>query len=134
MSPNHTNTSWSAPIKPSTHLREGIATASRMKAKDLEVYRVLHAMDRLDPESAGGAVRTMERDRRAGIEQLVRHLAESGELREDVPADRAVQVLWVLTSFEGLDLLVTGQDLTVDEAVEVLVTTAESAVCRSATG
>ena len=46
----------------------------------------------------------------------------------------AVQVLWVLTSFESLDLLVTGQDLTVDEAVEVLVTTAESAVCRSATG
>ena len=64
----------------------------------------------------------------------MRHLAESGELREDVPADRAVQVLWVLTSFESLDLLVTGQDLTVDEAVEVLVTTAESAVCRSATG
>ena len=87
MSPNHTNTSWSAPIRPSTHLREGIATASRMKARDLEVYRVLHAMDRLDPESAGGAVRTMERDRRAGMEQLVRHLAESGERREDVPAD-----------------------------------------------
>ena len=48
------------------HLREGIAAASRMKGQELDVYRVLHAMDRLDPESAGGAVRHMETDRGAG--------------------------------------------------------------------
>ncbi|MBB5967161.1 hypothetical protein [Planomonospora venezuelensis] len=39
-------------------------------------------MDRLDPESAGGAVRHMETDRRAGVRSLAEHLEREGELRE----------------------------------------------------
>ena len=72
-------------------------------------------MDRLDPESAGGAVRHMETDRGAGMEDLARHLAEAGVLREDLTVEQAVDALWVLTSFESLDLLMTGRSLTVDE-------------------
>ncbi|MGK8507428.1 hypothetical protein ACRS5S_05005 [Nocardia asiatica] len=49
------------------HLRGAIAAASRMKARDLEIYRVLHAMDRLDPASAAEAVRAMAEDRRGGV-------------------------------------------------------------------
>ncbi len=112
------------------HLREGIAAASRMKGQELDVYRVLHAMDRLDPESAGGAVRHMETDRGAGMEDLAQHLAEAGVLREDLTVGQAVDALWVLTSFESLDLLMTGRRLTVDEAIDTLVSMAERAVCR----
>lgn len=112
------------------HLREGIAAASRMKAKELVVYRVLHAMDRLDPESAGGAVRHMEADRRAGMDALVTRLHDAGELREDLSVADAVSYLWVLTSFESLDLLVTGRKLSVKRATEILVAMAEHAVCR----
>ncbi|MBG0561403.1 TetR/AcrR family transcriptional regulator [Actinoplanes aureus] len=112
------------------HLREGIAAASRMKGRDLAIYRVLHAMDRLDPESAGGAVRHMETDRRAGVESLAAHLERDGALREGLSVEQAADALWVLTSFESLDLLVTGRGLTVDEAIETLVTMAERAVCR----
>ncbi|MEU4425556.1 TetR/AcrR family transcriptional regulator [Actinoplanes sp. NPDC024001] len=112
------------------HLREGIAAASRMKGRDLAIYRVLHAMDRLDPESAGSAVRHMEQDRRAGMESLAAHLERDGVLREDLSAEQAADALWVLTSFESLDLLVTGRGLTVDEAIATLVTMAERTVCR----
>jgi len=112
------------------HLREGIAAASRMKGQELVIYRVLHAMDRLDPDSAGGAVRHMERDRRAGMEALATHLQRDGELREDLTVEQAVDALWVLTSFESLDLLVSGRGVDVDEAIETLVTMAERAVCR----
>jgi AcrR family transcriptional regulator len=112
------------------HLREGIRAASRMKGKELAVYRVLHAMDRLDPESAGGAVRHMETDRRAGMQSLAEHLEREGELREGLTVDKAVDALWVLTSFESLDLLVTGRSHTVDEAIGILVDMAERAVCR----
>lgn len=112
------------------HLRNGIAAASRMKAGEVEIYRVLHAMDRLDPDSAGGAVRSMEQDRRGGMEHLARRLAETGELREGVSVDEAVNVLWVITSFESLDLLLTGRGLSVEEAIELLVITAERALCR----
>ena len=112
------------------HLRAGIRAASRMKGQELAVYRVLHAMDRLDPESAGGAVRHMEVDRRAGLQSLAEHLERDGELREGLTVDEAVDALWVLTSFESLDLLMTGRGHTVDEAIDTLVTMAERAVCR----
>ncbi|MET7770527.1 TetR/AcrR family transcriptional regulator [Nocardia sp. NPDC005366] len=115
---------------PRVHLREAIAAASRMKSRDLEIYRVLHAMDRIDPSSAAEAVRAMEDDRRGGVTHLANRLATAGLLRDDVPVEWAVDVLWTLTSFESLDLLVTGRGLTVDEATERLTTTAERALCR----
>ncbi|GAA0497331.1 hypothetical protein Ade02nite_54430 [Paractinoplanes deccanensis] len=113
------------------HLREGIRAASRMKGRELAVYRVLHAMDRLDPESAGSAVRHMETDRRAGMQSLAEHLEREGELRDGLTVDEAVDLLWVLTSFESLDLLVTGRGRTVEEATEILVDMAERTVCRT---
>jgi AcrR family transcriptional regulator len=113
------------------HLREGIRMASRMKGKELAVYRVLHAMDRLVPESAGSAVRHMEADRRAGVRSLAEHLEREGQLRDGLTVDRAVDALWVLTSFESLDLLMTGRSLTVEEATDILVDMAERTVCRT---
>ncbi|HYO38851.1 MAG TPA: TetR/AcrR family transcriptional regulator [Nocardioidaceae bacterium] len=112
------------------HLHQGIAAASRMKGREIAIYRVLHAMDRLDPESAGGAVRHMEEDRKVGMKRLAAHLAEGGVLRDDVSKDEAFDVLWVLTSFEALDLLVTGRRMSVERAIDTLVTMAERAVCR----
>lgn len=112
------------------HLRNGLAAASRMKAQELDVYRVLHAMDRLDPASTGGALQTMESDRRGGMEHLARRLDEDGLLRDDVAVEEAIDVLWMLTSFESLDLLVTGRGLSVDEVVDRLQTTAERTLCR----
>lgn len=114
------------------HLREGIAAASRMKAKELAVYRVLHAMDRLDPDSAGGAVRHMEADRRAGMTVLAGRLRDAGELREGLSVADAVNHLWVLTSFESLDLLISGRGLSEKQAIATLVAMAEHAVCRPA--
>jgi hypothetical protein len=36
----------------------------------------------------------------------------------------------MLSSFESLDLLITGRGLPVEHAIDLLVTTAERAVCR----
>lgn len=112
------------------HLRDALDAASRMKARDLEIYRVLHAMDRLDPSSAGEAVRAMETDRHGGVAHLARRLSEAGVLRAGVTVDWATDVLWMLTSFESLDLLLTGRGLTVEEAIERLTVTAERALCE----
>ncbi|MFD3705310.1 TetR/AcrR family transcriptional regulator [Nocardia sp. NPDC058658] len=113
-----------------THLRGAIAAASRMMAGDLEIYRVLHAMDRLDPSSAADAVRAMEENRRGGVAYLAHRLAADGALREDVTEEWATDILWTLSSFESLDMLLTGRGLTVDEAVERLTTTAERTLLR----
>ena len=110
-------------------LRESIAAASRMKAKEIAIYRVLHAMDRLDPKSAGGAVRHMEADRREGVEALAEHLDKEKALRKGVTRQQAVDTLWVVTSFESLDLLVAGRKLSVDDAIDALVALAERSIC-----
>ena len=55
-------------------------------------------------------------------------------LREDLTVEQAVDALWVLTSFESLDLLMTGRSLTVDEAIDTLVSMAERAMCRPLKG
>jgi len=114
------------------HLRGGFGAASRMFAADRDIYRVLYAMDMLDPESVGGAVRKHEAERSGGMAHLARRLHDAGELRDDVSVKDAERVLWVLASFESFDSLYTGLGLPLDEVIDVLVTTAERAVCRPA--
>lgn len=111
------------------HLRGGLEAACKMYAADLELYRVLFAMSQLDPDSVGGAIRSKEENRRGGMSYLATRLAEDGQLRDDVTVEQAVDVLWVLCSFEAFDLLHTGQGLSVDEAVDHLVTMAERSLC-----
>ncbi len=111
------------------HLRAGIAAACRMFAGDLDVYRVLFAMARLDPDSVGGAVDTKERNRRGGMEYLAQRLADQAALRTDVTINAATDLLWMLCSFEAFDLLHTGQNMPVEDAARTLAETAERALC-----
>jgi AcrR family transcriptional regulator len=112
------------------HLRGGILAAARMQASDIEIYRVLVAMSRVDPESVGGAVVRLEERRRGGMEYLAKRLDEDDVLRDDVTTDQAVDLLWMLCSFEAFDLLHTDRGLSVEEAADVIATTAERALCR----
>ncbi|MGY2122593.1 hypothetical protein ACW9HJ_14205 [Nocardia gipuzkoensis] len=57
-------------------------------------------------------------------------LAAANLLREDVSEEWATDVLWMVTSFESLDLLITGRGLPVEEAIERLIVTAERTLCR----
>ena len=112
------------------HLRGGIRAASRMLAADIEIYRVLHAMGRLDPDSVGGAVDKMDEERRGGMRYLAKRLKEDGLLRDDVTQAHAADLLWMLTSFEAFDMLHTDRGMSVDRAADVIATTAERALCR----
>ena len=115
---------------PREHLRGGLAAASRMYAADRDIYRVLFSMEQLDPDAVSGAILRMEEGRRGGMEHLARRLDEAGLLRPDVSFGEAVDVLWVLCSFDSFDALFTGRGLPVDEVVDRLATTAERALCR----
>ena len=114
------------------HLREGIAAAYRMYAEDVVVYRVLFSMNHLDPASLGGAVERMEKSRAEGMAYLAQRLAEDSVLRDDVTVDQAEDVLWVLCSFETFDALYTARGRSLDETIEVIIRTAEHALCRPA--
>jgi AcrR family transcriptional regulator len=114
------------------HLREGIAAGCRMYTEDLVVYRVLFSMNHLDPASVGGAVERMEQRRAGGMAYLARRLAEDSVLRDDVTIEQAMDLLWVLCSFETFDALYTDRGMSLDEAVQLIAWTAEQSLCRPA--
>jgi AcrR family transcriptional regulator len=111
------------------HLRGGLLAASQMFAADIEIYRALFAMSRINPDSVGGAVNNMEDGRRGGMEYLAKRLDEEGALRDDVTRERAIDVLWLISAFETFDLLYGGRGLSVEAIADVLATTAERALC-----
>ena len=112
------------------HLREGIAAGCRMYTEDLLVYRVLFSMNHLDPASLGGAVQRMEQRRAGGMAYLARRLADGSVLRDDVTVEQAIDLLWLLCSFETFDALCTDRGMALDEAVRLITWTAEQSLCR----
>jgi hypothetical protein len=99
-------------------------------AHDRDIYRVLFSVARLDPESVGGAIDTMNKERRGGVEHLARRLAEDGVLSHDLTVKAATDLLWMLCSFDAFDLLYTDRGLSLDDTVDLLVLTAERTLCR----
>jgi AcrR family transcriptional regulator len=114
------------------HLREGIAAGCKMYTEDLVVYRVLFSMNHLDPASVGGAMDRMEERRAGGMAYLARRLAEDSLLRDDVTIEQAIDLLWVLCSFETFDTLYSARGKSLDEAVQLIAWTAEQSLCRPA--
>jgi AcrR family transcriptional regulator len=112
------------------HLRAGITAACRMYAADRGVYRVLFSLNQLQPDAVGMAVQKMEKERSGGMAHLARRLDEDSALRADVSVERATDVLWMLCSFDTFDSFYSERGKSVDETIELIVDTAERAVCR----
>ena len=79
-----------------------------MFAADRDVFRALESMSALDDEAVGGAMRRGEAIRSRGMARLAGRLDEQGVLLPGVTAERAADVLWLLTSFDAFDQLYTG--------------------------
>jgi hypothetical protein len=47
-----------------------------------------------------------------------------------VSESQAAHIIWLLTSFDGFDLLYAGRGLNAKRTAEILVRMAESAICR----
>jgi AcrR family transcriptional regulator len=113
---------------PRVTLRDGITGGVHTFAAHRDVFRALVSMAELDPDAVGGAMQRSEQRRAQGMMQLARRLARRGLLREGLTAKRAADRLWVLTSFDGFDLLYSGRGLSTDEVARVLVDIGESSV------
>jgi AcrR family transcriptional regulator len=113
---------------PRVTLRDGITGGVHTFAAHRDVFRALVSMAELDPDAVGGAMQRSEQRRAQGMMQLARRLARRGLLREGLTAKRAADRLWVLTSFDGFDLLYSGRGLSADEVARVLVDIGERSV------
>ena len=112
------------------HLRAGLNAASRMYAADRDVYRALYSMSRLDPATVGNAVARMETEQTGGMAYVARRLSEDGLLRPDLTVRAAADILWVICSFDALDLLLTGRKLSLTRAIDTLIEMAERSLYR----
>jgi AcrR family transcriptional regulator len=115
-------------------LRGGIRGVAGMYAAHHDVLRALVSMAQLDADAVGGAVRTLDEGRAAGMAVQAQRLAEQGILRADVTVDAATDLLCLLTSFDSFDLLHAGRGLPAAGAAELLVTAAERSLCRPVQG
>jgi AcrR family transcriptional regulator len=111
-------------------LRGGIRGGVAMYAAHRDALRVLFSMAQLDADAVGGAVQRMEEGRAGGMAYLAKRLADQGVLRQDIRAEEAAELLWVLTSFDSFDLLYTGRTLSVEEVADRLVDSAERGLLR----
>jgi len=114
---------------PRETVREGIRGSAHMFAAHRDVFRAIISMAQLDPDAVGGTMRRADRNRAAGMASLAQRLAEQNELKPGVSVEAAADLLWILTSFDAYDLLATGRGLSADAAADLLIETAERALC-----
>ncbi|MCP2342787.1 TetR/AcrR family transcriptional regulator [Actinomadura rupiterrae] len=106
-------------------LRASIRASAAVFAEHRRVLRVLYAMAVLDPQTVGGAVDRMREGRATGLAWHAGRLAEQGALRPGLSPADAADLLWAVTGFEFFDRLLTGRDLPVGKAADLMVAAAE---------
>ncbi len=99
-----------------------------MYATHHDVFRVLYAAGKLDPDGAGRAIARSERRRYESMGWLAGRLHDASLLRPDLTPERAAHVIWLLASFDAYDSLASGRGLGPDEITEILADTAEHAL------
>jgi AcrR family transcriptional regulator len=113
------------------HLREGFYGTTHTFAAHRDAFRVLYSMASLDPDAVGGTIQRAEENRWGGMRRLAAQLEQQQLLREDVTPEAAAQFMFVLTSFDGFDLLYSGRGMSADEVAEAFIRSAERTLLRS---
>ncbi|MBW4720325.1 TetR/AcrR family transcriptional regulator [Saccharothrix obliqua] len=111
-------------------LRDAISGNVHVYATHRDVLRALFSMARLDTAAVGGTIRRLERERAQGLAVLARRLREQGVLRDGITTDHAAHVLWLHTSFDAFDLLLTGRSLNAGTVAAVLIDATTQILCR----
>jgi AcrR family transcriptional regulator len=106
------------------NLEEG----ARMIGSGHGVALAITALAAVDPDAVALAAE-LDALRLRGLRDLVRRLAEQGTLRPGLDQERAVDVLWILSSWGTYDQLATGRGLDPDAVAVRLVDIAVRTLC-----
>jgi AcrR family transcriptional regulator len=110
-------------------LRRAFLMGSRFWAAEHPLVRKLTGLAAVDDEIRR-VVADVERNRLPLLTRLVERLDGVGRLSPACSAARALDVLWMLSSFEAFDQLFTGRAMPVDDVAEVLADLAVRTVTR----
>jgi AcrR family transcriptional regulator len=100
-------------------LRQAFVVGCRFWAAEHPLIRRLTALATVDDEIRR-VIADVEQNRVPLLAGLVERLKAGGQLSPEVPPPRALDVLWMLSSFEAFDQLFTWRRLTVEEVAEIL--------------
>ena len=103
-----------------------------MVASEHPVILAISVLAMVDPDAAVVAAE-MDEVRLRGLRSLARRLGEQGYLRPELDHEQAVEILWVLTSWNSFDQLYSGRGLDQPAAAQRLVTMARLTLCRPET-
>jgi AcrR family transcriptional regulator len=115
-----------------TAVRRNLEEGTRMVASEHPVALAISVLATVDPDAAVVAAE-MDQLRLQGLHSLARRLGEQGYLRPELDHEQAVDILWVLSSFQTYDQLARGRRLDQAAAAERLVTLARLTLCRPET-
>lgn len=113
-------------------IRRNIEEGTRMVASEHPVILAISVLAMVDPDAAAVAAE-MDEVRLRGLRSLARRLGEQGYLRPELDHEQAVEILWVLTSWNSFDQLYSGRGLDQPAAAQRLVTMARLTLCRPET-
>jgi len=114
---------------PADSLRQAFLAGCRFWAAEHSLVRSLTGLAAVDSDIAG-VVAEVQQHRLPLLTQLVERLGAAGRLSPGLPAGRALDILWMLSSFEAFDQLFAGRGLAVDEVAEILTDVAVRALLR----
>jgi AcrR family transcriptional regulator len=100
-------------------LRHAFAVGCRFWAAEHPLIRRLTGLAAVD-EEISPVIANVEQNRLPLLTGLVERLEAAGQLSPDIPPTRALDVLWMLSSFDAFDQLLTGRSLTVQEVAQIL--------------
>ena len=103
---------------------------TQMYARNQDVLRSLFAMAQIDPTALGGSIARMEEGRHHGMQLLARRLADEELLREGADATQAADLLWLMSSFAGFDLLAAGHGRSPEKIADTFLATLKLSVLR----
>ncbi len=113
---------------PTTLLRATIAAGCAYWSTDPTLARKAIGLGSMEPE-VQDLLDRHDAGRLRLLNRIVDRLLEVGLLREACSPQQAVNVLWLVTSFDAFDLLTRGRSLDEAEAAATLVGLAEGQLC-----
>jgi AcrR family transcriptional regulator len=112
-------------------LRRAFQLGCRFWASEHPLVRRLSGLAAVDPEIRQ-VLSQAEQQRLPLLTRLVERLAEAGQLAAGCSTSRAVDLLWLLSSFEAFDQLFTGRQLPVEEVASMLFDLATGSLTQPA--
>ncbi|HWJ54101.1 MAG TPA: TetR/AcrR family transcriptional regulator [Propionibacteriaceae bacterium] len=113
-------------------VRRNLEEGTRMIASEHSVALAITVLAAVDPDAAVVAAE-MDEVRLRGVRSLARRLGEQGYLRPELSQEEAVDILWVLTSWNTFNQLYSGRELDQPSVADRLVTMARLTLCRPQT-